>query len=148
MCSYPPCNTTYSARVRPAGTVKETAQSGFLYLQGDGQPGPCTVKDSLVRRSVAISAPSQSRFRVARLRMTKSLPMPCAPNTSPASLDTTSLDGQPLARFHFRASGGWRRHRLIGAPVAVTVCHAPDRAGPLPVRVRVFPALKAGGFCP
>jgi len=57
------------------------------------------VKDSDVRRPMENEPPSQSTFNKARLRMTESLLIPCAPNTTPASLDTTPAEGQFFVRM-------------------------------------------------
>ena len=61
--------------------------------------------DGLLRRSMAIAPPSHSTLSNARLRRIVSWPMPCAPNTAPASADSTPPVGQPVASACASASG-------------------------------------------
>ncbi len=65
---------------------------------------PRSTKEGRERRSIAISPPSHNTLGSARLRSIVSWSMPCAPNTAPASADSTPPLGQPVASAWASAS--------------------------------------------
>ena len=112
---------------------------------------PSSVKLSDVRRSTRCDAPSHSALSSDRFRMTLSRPMPCPPNTTPASLDMTPPDGQPCASVHASASGvasAWTNLGTRGGcgPLASSLVRshsAPSLSSPFCSASRMRPLMPA-----